>query len=781
MRLILHINRAGDRKGIGNKASSLYKMQKLGFNIPETYVLPKHARSAFIKNPDRVRDQIIKDIQNIPAKVSSWAIRSSGDLEDQKQHSFAGQFTTLLDIQGNGALLEAIENVWSSGDNIHGGHYSKLAGAAKKTGGMSVIIQEMVQTTWSGVAFSINPVTGRNECVIEAVQGSGAKLVQDGVRPFRWIWHQQGWDNEAEPEGQMKAVLEQLVEGIKRLSKAFKGAVDVEWAYNGEALFYLQCRPITASRFPTIYSNHISREVLPGMIKPLVWSINIPLVNSAWIRLLEGLLGKLNLKPEQLSQSFYYRAYFNMGTIGALFRQMGLPNDSLESLMGRKNPSGKSTFKPGLKTLRYIPSMISFLFSMFHLERRFKRAFSRTTSSTNLLNEKLEFAGPADYHRLYKELHNVASEAAYYNILIPLAFQISNLLLQKKLKQRGIPFENLDFGKDFPELSSFDPNEFLLVLQEKWAALPAEIRHEYKNLNKLWASGEDPRIKDIGDGLKNLVKQFGHFSESGNDFSSTPWREDPEFLFGLLQQQSETRYDSGVHAEKLTSRSKGIPRKAFLRAGRFRLYREMISSEYTRVYGLFRTLFLITGKYLNDKGWLEEPADVFYLDLEQHNQLMEGVIPDSPEALKKKVEAVKKEMDEYKDVNLPSLIYGETPPPLPKEDLALLKGIPTSPGIFEGELVVVKGYEDFNKKVDGKILVIPFSDVGWTPLLIRAGAIVSESGGILSHASILARELSIPAISSVDHACNLRDSQLAKVDGFSGTLILAKKRNGNGS
>jgi pyruvate,water dikinase len=76
--------------------------------------------------------------------------------------------------------------------------------------------------------------------------------------------------------------------------------------------------------------------------------------------------------------------------------------------------------------------------------------------------------------------------------------------------------------------------------------------------------------------------------------------------------------------------------------------------------------------------------------------------------------------------------------------------------------------------VEGKILVIPFSDVGWTPLLLRAGAIVSESGGMLSHAAIVARELSIPSVSSVDHACQLEDGLLAKVDGTNGVLMILK-------
>ena len=103
------------------------------------------------------------------------------------------------------------------------------------------------------------------------------------------------------------------------------------------------------------------------MIKPLVWTINNTLVNSAWLRLLCGMLGKLDIKPEELSEAFYYRAYFNMGTLGALFRMMGLPRDSLESLMGRKDPSGKSSFKPSLKTMKYLPRMVLFMLSMVNL------------------------------------------------------------------------------------------------------------------------------------------------------------------------------------------------------------------------------------------------------------------------------------------------------------------------------------------------------------------------------------------------------------------------------
>jgi phosphohistidine swiveling domain-containing protein len=70
------------------------------------------------------------------------------------------------------------------------------------------------------------------------------------------------------------------------------------------------------------------------------------------------------------------------------------------------------------------------------------------------------------------------------------------------------------------------------------------------------------------------------------------------------------------------------------------------------------------------------------------------------------------------------------------------------------------------------VLVIPYSDVGWSPLFARAGAVVAESGGLLSHSSIIAREYGIPAVVSVDGAMTLLDRMRVTVDGHKGEIIL---------
>jgi phosphohistidine swiveling domain-containing protein len=79
---------------------------------------------------------------------------------------------------------------------------------------------------------------------------------------------------------------------------------------------------------------------------------------------------------------------------------------------------------------------------------------------------------------------------------------------------------------------------------------------------------------------------------------------------------------------------------------------------------------------------------------------------------------------------------------------------------------------DFGKLALGDVLVIPYSDVSWTPLFPRAGAVVAEAGGILSHSSIVAREYNLPCVVSVSHACQIPDDTIVTVDGYKGEVLI---------
>lgn len=132
----------------------------------------------------------------------------------------------------------------------------------------------------------------------------------------------------------------------------------------------------------------------------------------------------------------------------------------------------------------------------------------------------------------------------------------------------------------------------------------------------------------------------------------------------------------------------------------------------------------------------------------------------------------KREIEECEHIVPPSVIYGDRPiPPSPRMGGGL-RGTPTSRGYYAGPVRVVRGLQDFDKLREGDVLVVPYSDVGWTPLFTRAGAVIAESGGILSHSSIIAREYGIPAVVSVAGACQLRDDTRVTVDGYRGEVTI---------
>jgi hypothetical protein len=201
---------------------------------------------------------------------------------------------------------------------------------------MAVIVQEMVTPQLSGVVFTKNPSAGTDEVIVEAVKGLGAALVSQGETPARWAYKWGRW-TEVPPEGDaVTLIIENVVREAKKIERVYGKALNLEWTYDGKLFYWLQLRELTTTRGVNIYSNRIAKEFLPGMIKPLVWPINIPLVNSSWKRLFVELLGDAakGIDVDALAHAFYYRAYFNMGVVGDLFELLGMPRESVELLLG---------------------------------------------------------------------------------------------------------------------------------------------------------------------------------------------------------------------------------------------------------------------------------------------------------------------------------------------------------------------------------------------------------------------------------------------------------------
>jgi len=100
-----------------------------------------------------------------------------------------------------------------------------------------------------------------------------------------------------------------------------------------------------------------------------------------------------------------------------------------------------------------------------------------------------------------------------------------------------------------------------------------------------------------------------------------------------------------------------------------------------------------------------------------------------------------------------------------------LQGTGTSPGVVTGRVRILRNIEDGEHLVPGEILVARATDPGWTPLFLKAGGVIMELGGMLSHGAVVAREYGLPAVVNIEGATRrLADGQLVTIDGQHGVV-----------
>jgi pyruvate,water dikinase len=737
---------------IGNKARNIRFLIDKKCAVPRTWVCTWEAFERYRDNDERIVDALKTELAATIDPQRAYAVRSSANIEDDFQHSFAGQFKSVLNVQGVEAVLQAMWSIWALTDAANVKAYLQKLGRDPRELKMAVIVQEMVEPVISGVAFSKNPITGLDEIVVEAVRGRGDQLVQGGVTPARWVYKWGEWIAQPVQTTVPLRVIEQVVGGVKQIARAYGSPIDLEWVYDGQQVQWVQVREITTLKNLHLYSNRISREVMPGLIKPLIWSVNVPLVNGAWLRLFTELIGKNNLDPLSFSKSFYYRSYFNMSVIGDIMETLGMPRETLELLTGvQSSGAEKPRFKPTARTYRHLPRMLRAAIDKWRIGNKFEQ-FVPTMWEQFRTFRHTEVASLSEAQLLAEidRLYPLAQETAYYNIVVPLLMQFYNRLLSSRLQRQGVDFASFDLMRGVAEAQDYDPNFYLAQLRQ---------RYDQASADRTALHGE----------VAAFLDRFGHLSDSGNDFSVTPWREQPDIVWTMIEKQrvsdSPTR-KIGPDEVKLS----GLTKVFYRRARQFRLYREMIGSLYTYGYGLFRPYFRELGQRLVKRGLIDRADDVFFLTFDE---IRGAVSADRVAAdLRSQIAQRQQEMDRVRDMIPPSIIYGDTPAPIETQPGDKLSGTPTSRGYYQGAARVVRGIKDFEKVQAGDVLIVPFSDVGWTPLFSRAGAVIAESGGMLSHSSIVAREYDIPAVVSVSGACQIADGTLVTVDGYRGEVII---------
>ena len=202
----------------------------------------------------------------------------------------------------------------------------------------------------------------------------------------------------------------------------------------------------------------------------------------------------------------------------------------------------------------------------------------------------------------------------------------------------------------------------------------------------------------------------------------------------------------------------------------------MILREENRYYfamriTLLRRHVLEVGRRFAERGIIEEQHDIYFLTLPEIKKLLSGERIDS----KKIVDERKLERKINSKYQVPDVFVGEFKPEIVKEKVRELKtvftGYAASSGIVQGKARIIRSPDEFGKFKAGEILVAPTTDPMWTNLFPIAKAVVTEMGGVLSHASIVAREYGTPCVVNVQGIiAALEDGDLIEVDGTSGVV-----------
>ncbi|MCP3903441.1 MAG: phosphoenolpyruvate synthase, partial [Planctomycetes bacterium] len=197
--------------------------------------------------------------------------------------------------------------------------------------------------------------------------------------------------------------------------------------------------------------------------------------------------------------------------------------------------------------------------------------------------------------------------------------------------------------------------------------------------------------------------------------------------------------------------------------------RENLKSEAMRYIALARRILLELGSRLQQRGVVAEPDDVFFAERTE----LPALVRESADLRS----LIRSRRDAYERNSLlapPPIVVGNfdaaqaaLPPDVPAT--RVLRGIAASPGRARGPArVILRATEDEYVR-PGEILVAPFTDPGWTPYFVTAAGIVMNTGGLLSHGSIVAREYGLPSVVNVGPATDIiRTGQMLEVDGDRG-------------
>jgi pyruvate,water dikinase len=813
----------------GGKGAMLARLWQAGLPVPPGCIVTAAALQTYLaaqSHPLPTTDEARRDMlehgvlpvalqESLPTLLgylepapAGWAVRSSAVAEDGATASYAGMYDSFLNVSDD-QLWSAIRACWASWWSARAHAYRSNLGETAATPQMAVVVQPMVSAQSAGVAFTVDPVSGNHaRMVINAAPGLGDAVVSGVVEPEHYVLTKTTPVEIVEtrllrpdhPPLLSREHVTQLGVLLQRIEILCGSPQDIEWVWSGDQWWIVQSRPITtgvsstAADDATVWSNANLKDVIPGLISPLGWSLMRDQLESS-IRTQYAQMGYI-LPPEQpLIRRFWGRPYFNISVIQqAAYEFFGAdPAEQVEQLGGaalrgftpppdppslrqriRWHWNGMRVFHTLNRIRRGAPARFAVLEQRWQDERQCIPHFT-----TDEVLQALATRAEQDRPFLILHLYLTWGMNGYFTHL-------------RQLVTQGVPDAPgglcAELVTGLGDVTSADHSYALWELSRLARRLPDVMdflaRRDWSTWPETFADTPFAAPWD------EFLATFGHRGLYEVEVGNPRWREQPGYLLDILATYSTLAYDKApfdpqqqaqrrqaAEAEvlgRLAAWRRPWFRTVLRGAQEFSRWRECSKSHFVRLIDLGRLLALRAGTLLVQRGILPERDAIFLLEIAEVMAALRGEI--GQEAINHLITQRRVERQRYAALQPPEAFIGSRPYYAEQHTApdTALTGLPSNPGRVTGTARVLRSLQERHRLQPGNILVAPSTDPGWTPLFLLASGLVMETGGYLSHGAIVAREYGIPAVLNVTRATQrIPDGSTITIDGAAGTIQLA--------
>ncbi len=859
-------NASQDMPAIGKKAASLIQLKAYGAPVPDGASLSIEALELFLEplksqQAEFFTGQLSREDwlalmqkQNLPTELAEqlqeflaehpdthWAVRSSGIQEDLADASFAGLYTSVLNVLGLDAVIRALKTCWASLYSETVQTYAERQGFRLDQMQMGVVIQRMIPAQKSGVLFTVHPLQGQDtQMLIEAVPGLGEALVSGHATPDSYIydWKSQqiieshnrpqerclyaipeapftAWQDmspeQAENQVLSEAQIIELCQLALKMQAAYGFPLDIEWCYADGQFYLVQSRPITQLAYQGIAGEWTTADFKDGGVSsdvctPLMWS----LYDSIWERTMPTYLQKTHLMAAEVADSqwgdmFFGRPYWNVGAVKAGLKQLpGFVEREFDEDIGIEvTYEGDGHVAPNnLRTLSHGLKVLSALKRAFKQRLDFNPGFARRQRQrlAELAAIDLSPLGKTDLFNAYENLlledYFQCESAYFYHI-----FDNSNVttLFKDSFKPYQLKTKYLSLISGLSDLSHLRQNHGLWRLSRLVRGQPNYLNYwQDQSIEQILSDWEQQQPAPLFNKLRAYIQEFGYHSTRELDITVPRYSEDPRFVFESLKSllKMDDSFDPKLvnakqHQEYLLALEKLLAAapiykrsklaKQMEQVRQFLWWREELRDLSTQMYAEVRRWTLVVAERLVAQKSLKTVESIFFLTLHQILDLChEKLSVDAAAKIIAQEQAYYASFKHFSNPNeLGERYTGQSKPAVTGD---VLSGISGSAGQVTGRARVIRDIHDADRLETGDILITRFTDPGWTPKFGMLAGVATETGGQLSHAAVISREYGIPAVLAVKGLTQrVVDGQQITIDGDRGQVILSESSEAESS